>query len=638
MDLIKKLFKFNGESYLNYIKSTINNSKEIRNKILKEELDTQQKIKLLIDDTYTFNILIKCLLTKLLITNNKMELEYYDKCNSIIDEYNYNFNTDVELLKVIINLYTNTTNQDYKFFLYKLIKSQEKYGSCSKNHDKIITILKNIDKIENLINEIITKPVSIEIDRKNIDAKSESIVSSIYPDRKNTVVIDKSRYYYLLKKISEKKIRDGLENQFMRKYNDILPAISKLIISRDIYANLLEQQNYYSLVSLKTEDDTENIKVMLKDLNDKIDIQIKDIFNNLKKFSNNDKLSLNDMIYGIDKMMPEIKFKPVDIIQVIILLIQSKFNIYFKQSNISLSREANPIEIYDKDKKLRGYLFLDLIKNTKRIKQLTLINLCRGLGNNLPILYLMGNYTDLEKPICSFSDVVLLFREFGNILNNIFTLTPTGVAEDDIEVINFLPDLMEYFAYDRQVLNTLCKFHPKSNIIVKSILDVRYYELMINIKLKCINISFDNIIHSSSELINLLKKNKDYKHNLLLELYKKIYKELFENLEKHVDFNLNFIPPQIIHNIIRGNQGLLYGTVLSTILAYNAYSSIIKGDKVDMLINLMENKNYSYKQNLINFISSINEDYYNKFLKDCLKIKEIKSENYFDETTTSQNN
>ena len=98
MDLIKKLFKFNGESYLNYIKSTINNSKEIRNKILKEELDTQQKIKLLIDDTYTFNILIKCLLTKLLITNNKMELEYYDKCNSIIDEYNYNFNTDVELL------------------------------------------------------------------------------------------------------------------------------------------------------------------------------------------------------------------------------------------------------------------------------------------------------------------------------------------------------------------------------------------------------------------------------------------------------------------------------------------------------------------------------------------------------------
>ena len=108
------------------------------------------KIKLLIDDTYTFNILIKCILTQSLLINNKMELEYYDKCNELIDEYNYNFNTDVELLKVIINLYTKTTNQDNKFFLYKLIKSQEKYGSCSKNHDKIITILKNIDKIENL--------------------------------------------------------------------------------------------------------------------------------------------------------------------------------------------------------------------------------------------------------------------------------------------------------------------------------------------------------------------------------------------------------------------------------------------------------------------------------------------------------
>ena len=45
MDLIKKLFKLTGESYLVYIKNAIKNSKEIRNKILTDELDVNQKIK-----------------------------------------------------------------------------------------------------------------------------------------------------------------------------------------------------------------------------------------------------------------------------------------------------------------------------------------------------------------------------------------------------------------------------------------------------------------------------------------------------------------------------------------------------------------------------------------------------------------
>ena len=40
----------------------------------------------------------------------------------------------------------------------------------------------------------------------------------------------------------------------------------------------------------------------------------------MKKHNNNHKLTINDMIYSLDKLYPEIKFKPVDIIQTIISL------------------------------------------------------------------------------------------------------------------------------------------------------------------------------------------------------------------------------------------------------------------------------------------------------------------------------
>ena len=83
-----------------------------------------------------------------------------------------------------------------------------------------------------------------------------------------------------------------------------------------------------------------NLKIMLNDLNEKLDTQLKLTFDLLiKKYNNNQKLTINDMIYSLDKLYPDIKFKPVDIIQTIMLLLSAKFNIKFKQL---LILEAEP--------------------------------------------------------------------------------------------------------------------------------------------------------------------------------------------------------------------------------------------------------------------------------------------------------
>ncbi len=625
--------KISKENLNDYIENLISKSIDTRRLICENKTSDDNKIKLLVNDTFSFNLCMSCLFLLELKSNNKTEKELYITLSKKLKDYNLLYNTDINLLKVSLELCKKIEDVDKKFFLLRTIKSMEKFGTCSKDYKKIYSLLKNIEITENLINDILEKPLKINIDRNKIDAQSESIVSSVYPNKQNLIYIDKNKYYYLVKKISERNVRTYLEKQYMQRYNELLPAITKLIISRNIYSELLGYDSFYKFCSNKTDEDTENLKVMLKDLNEKLDFQLVSTLDTIKKLTNiNDKLSLSDIIYGLNKFFPDVKLKPIDILQIAFVHIQKKFNIRFSESKITpLNKDCNPLEIYDSKNNLRGYLFLDLLKGNKTIKQLTLIKLASSYGENLPVLYLMGTYTDLEKPICTYSDVVIIFRELGHVINNIFVHTPLGVSEDEIELINFLPDLMEYMAYDPIVIRSLIKERGQ----YKQLLKARENEIIINLKLKCINVLFDSIIHSSKDFIDIAKKATDTQlENIMLDLYKKVFTDVFDKLSHLVDCNIGFILPSVIHNIINGQQSLIYGNILSSILAYNAYECLNKNNNTKILFELLENKNYSYKKNLIKFISTLNEDYYKNFLSGCLKIKDVSLDNFFDEGVT----
>ena len=166
-------------------------------------------------------------------------------------------------------------------------------------------------------------------------------------------------------------------------------------------------------------------------------------------------------------------------------------------------------------------------------------------------------------------------------------ITPTSISEDDTELINFMPDLMEFFAYDPKVLNILCK-SDKNNI--SEILSARYNELLFNMKLKCISVLFDNIIHDSNEFIEIARTNDQNQiYTTLFDLYKKIFVDIFEKV--NIDTNITTISPHVIHNVINGQQGVIFGNVLSVILAFNVYSYInTKGD-LEAFYQLLENRN-----------------------------------------------
>ena len=633
MDIINKLNRLSHNELNQKIEILISKSIDTRKIISEDTTSNENKIKLLVNDTFTFNLYSSCIYLLELKETNKEAKLFYEKIGNVLKEYNISYNADINLLKSILKMCTESNNPDVKFFLLRNIKSMEKYGTCNNNHKKILQLLTNIEQTESIIINILDKPLKINIDRNKIDAKSESIVSSVYPNKQNIILIDKNKYYYLVKKISDRNVRIHLEKQYMKRYNELLPAISKLIISRDLYAKLLGYDSFYRFTSNKSDEDTDNLKIMLKDLNDKLDFQLKSTFNTIKNLTNiKEQLTLSDIIFGLNKFFPDIKLKPLDIFQIAFIHIQNKFKIRFSESKVKpLNKDCNPIEIFDSNNKLRGYLFLDLLKGNKKINQLSLLKLSTGYGENLPVLYLIGAYTDLEKPICTYSDVVTIFRELGHVINNIFIYTPLGISEDFVELINFLPDLLEYMAYDPVVIKSLIK----EKNYVKQILKAREHEILINLKLKCINVLFDSIIHSSKEFLDIIKKDNDSNSsNIMLDLYKKVFTDVFQKLSDQVDCNLTFILPSVIHNIINGQQSLIYGNILSTILAYNAYEYISNNSQTISIFELLENKNYSYKTNLIKFIMTINEDYYKNFLSGCLKIKDVSLNNYFDEGVT----
>jgi hypothetical protein len=348
-------------------------------------------------------------------------------------------------------------------------------------------------------------------------------------------------------------------------------------------------------------------------------------------------IDFNDIIYILSRLQPNIKLKPVELLQYAMITIQKKFNIIFKHSTIEpLNPHSNVIEIYYNNI-LKGYLHIDLLtRKEKKISQISVIKLNSGYGNHLPNVYLIGNYSELDKNLCGYSELVLMFREFGNILTNIFAITPNGINEIDLELFNIIPDLMEYLAYDKFVLELVTKkIYPESyEKIMKDIIEYRKIESIINMKLKCTAVLFDNIIHNSNEFYSLLKKSEiNDMTKIILDLQKSVFETIFKTSTDDINLDLTYIYPLFVNNIINNNESLIYGTVLSQIIAYTIYKLLCDGKANNFIIEILENKEYCFKKNILNFIIQNGIDYFETFVEGYLGINTQDYPSLYEEDT-----
>ena len=634
MDLIKTIINLNNNDVIGFFEKIILKSDNDIDKIINTNMTSNAKIKTLIENTYLIDTYTSCINLMNILTRDNSN---FKRAEIMIQEHNIKFNTNKQLLDLIIKLIDNTNNKYDKIFLAKMGKSMEKYGTVGKKISRITKILLQLEQTENNLYNLVEKSIKLKIDKSKIDAGTETIMSSVYSDTNNTIQINKKTFYYLMKKLRDKNLRSELEEQYNKKYTNLLPLIGKLLLLRNTYAKELNYDNYYELCSEKTSDETTELQNLISDLNDKLDNSFGKIVSQLRDIIKKEKICFNDIIYAIELIKPDIKLKPIEILQYVMVTIQKKFKIEFKSSKaFVLNQYSNCIEVYDNNKILKGYIFIDLLKrDTKNINQTTVIKLNSQYENNLPSVYLASSYSDLEKEICTYSELVNMFREFGNVLINIFAYTPNGINEIDIEIYNFVPDIMEFLAYDDMVLEMVCKkvYGDNYKCKKKNIILMRRLELIVNLKLKCANALFDNVIHSSDSLIDKMKKSElEELKSILLELNNKVMNDIFGKHNDVININKNYIFPSVINNLINGNQGYVYGTILSIILAYNAYILI---ESNDFFIKLLENKEYSYRKMILDFISNLNHDYYTEFLSKCLNI-ETQKVNAYDEATQTE--
>lgn len=643
MDIIKKINKLCGDELIKQIENLILNSKKMREQILKNS--NVDSIKLLIEDTFVFDTYNYMINLRLILSDDKNDINNLVLAEKMLKKYNFELNTDVKLLNLIIRLITKTDNKYHKIFLAKMGKSMQKFGTekhlnaeSKDSHNKILNIITQLEQTESSLINIIEKPLVIKLDRNNIDARSESIMSSVYPDKQNNIIVDKKRYYYLIKKINNIQIRKTLESQYMKRYADILPVIGKLIILRSVYSKHLGFDTYYEMSSLKSEEETNNIKTLIYDLNENLDKKFIQIIKEMKKMiKKTNKIDFNDIIYILSKLQPDIKLKPVEILQFAMITIQKKLNIFFKHSTIEpLNPHSNVIEVLDSKNILRGYLHIDLLaRKGKKINQISVIKLNSGYGNNLPNMYLMGNYSDLEKNSCTYSELVLMFREFGNILTNIFAFTPNGINEIDIELHNIMSDLMEYLAYDKFVLELITKnLGTQTNKIIKDIIEFKKIESIINTKIKCMAVLFDNIIHNSNEFYSVIKKSELNEMNThILNLQNTVFQTIFKTSLNDLEYNTNYIYPLLVNNVINNNEGLIYGTILSQIISFSIYKLLSEGKAGEFIIQLLENRDYNFKQLILNFITHNDIDYFEIYIKEYLGINTEELPSLYEEDT-----
>uniref|UniRef100_A0A6C0EB06 Peptidase M3A/M3B catalytic domain-containing protein n=1 Tax=viral metagenome TaxID=1070528 RepID=A0A6C0EB06_9ZZZZ len=636
MELLQNVYGLKGTDITDYINSIIRKSNDVITSAKKNN-NPNEFAELLIKDSFDFNTVISIVcLMKYICSEN--DIVYWNSADKKINEYIQSYNCDIELFNSIVKNIGHITNRHYKLFLYRTLKTMDKYG-IKYNVKEVRMFLNKIHEAEKYIFEFLEKPIKIDINKTSVDHESESLLSAVNPEG-NRIVINRESLYYLIKRVPDNKLRQDIEDKYMIHTNKISSLFANILILRYFYAKKINYNSYSHIVNNKEISEIDEIKDLIVDLNNKLNDETRKYIKFVQKETNKkigEKIGLHDIIYICNKLLPSVKFTPNHVFNTIAYIFRDYFGIKMEMSPSNPIKETAKLDLYYKDTGVHiGTIFLDAIKRTdKRVREPTIIkinNECTTAGiNEKPIVYLLTSYVSLNTDCMSFDNVVKLFRAFGYAIHNILASTPSGIQEDDGELYNFMPYIMEFFIYDNMILRILTNDIPEEQL--KRFILSKRIEFIITLKILCGNSLFDNIIHGSDEVIKSLQDDKD-KSVKLLELYNKINSEIFTCVNDMFNVTSKSISPHFLYNGINGEQGIVYGNILSIIFGFNAFLLIKNGKGGDFVKNVENNKDYKYKHTINEFIKQINCDYYDNFLEKFIGIKINYEDNYFDDKGT----
>lgn len=572
---------------------------------------------------------------------------------------------DNQMMEYIQNYYNNERFKNklielHEYYLKTYQKSKINYDYC-KFLDKMINkseitkkgfeIKKEIRMIENKIFNILNINPIVKIATRHFKR-----IPTQYEIKQNKaiVVLNHDNYLDLLDNIDDMNIRQQIEKQYISRTQNTLVDFSKLILARKILAEQCGYSTYFKFINRGKNDNSETIKELITELNQKINKKIQIELNKIHQYyarnniSGNNKISLCDIIKYKKIHRNNTKFDPKNVVYVVFQMLDKYFNIKIEKINNKIW--SNNVLVYNmKDKqtdKLLGKLFMDIMfDENKKITKLISIRLSDKmmieLENNTnknrskAEIALIANYKN-EKSM-TYDDVILLFREFGYIIKSVCYESRVGLINHDEEFSNYLPSLMEYIAWDRDTIRLIIGDADPS--IIDHIEISRYIDMCTNMKIKCINAKFDYLLHNSEPLMNILIKSIDNNvdtSNVILETYKEIHKEIMSPIENIFMDNIEYIDPMTIIQEINNSQGVLYAYLMNEIFAYTSYWIIKEKKETDFRECVLNNGVDNYRDLVRNFLNKININCFTLFVKNVIKtdlIEDFITEdiNYFDD-------
>jgi hypothetical protein len=632
----------------------------------------------LIRDTYVCNLLLGYSAMMRLITDDQIFEKMDTKLMKYIDEF-YN---DDEFKKSLCKIYTKYKGEysnielgdNINYENLEFIRFLERIIDRLQIIDRKATIQSHITMLENKIYNLINVTPLITLDIMHIksiptDKLQKIEITGKKNTKNNTEIVEIPLHYdnysILMNNVKSLNIRHEIEKKYVSRSHTSMKDFADLVVYRKLFATEMGYPSFFQYVTRDKKDNSEIIKKLIISLNSKIEHQteveinkIHNYYNKRLDVPNHKKITHGDISRYIKIHSNTRTYDKYVVLYYLFLLIKKYFGItvkrydYQTEDNINntnninfddfkgfefvLDPDNNTDNNDNSESRLLGRLYIDIDKSeTKKIMDPISIKVSDRMliSNNVytvPEVVLLANY---DKEI-TYLEVVQLFKEFGYILQELCYKSGVGLVNRDPEFSNFLPLLMENIAWDRDTVELICG--NKNSDIVDHTFAMRYFNICIALKQKCINAKFDHLLHNSDEMIEILiqiindnqtdEQLSDSIRNTIVQLYQTIYKESFDCVSDYVDIpdDISFtsIDPLALVQEINGSQGLLYSNLMNEVFAYATFyilkNKLKNGTEFRQVV--LENGVTPFKDLISEFMDIPNLNSFNLYLTKLLGV------------------
>ena len=439
------------------------------------------------------------------VKNSEETQKVYNECLPLISIYSSQLSSNeyvYSAFKDIQNKYNSTLNNEQQKVLENELRDFKLGGCGLSNEDK--KTLENLNlSLSELGKEFSQNLLDATNDWEMVIDDFEEVKEIPKSDLENAKFVDekdaKTKYKFTLQMPSyisyitygtSAKRREEIYKAYTTRAPQNGKLIEQILILREEEAKLLGFENYAQL-SLATkmankEDDVLNFLYELaKYSKDKAILELEEVSSfaledGIKDIQSFDlgyySQKLKEKMYDIDEEYYRPYFQKDIVLNGLFSFLDDTFGIKFTKVDAAAWDEKAEVYELSDDSKIIARLYIDLeARSDKRggawMNNWHTHSIVDG-KENLATAYIVCNFpvsTDTIASLLRHSDVVTLFHEMGHALHHMlskvnepFVSGINGVAWDTVE---FPSQFLEYFAYDKKVLQMFAKHYETGEVL-----------------------------------------------------------------------------------------------------------------------------------------------------------------------------